>query len=108
MLLIDELSCELKLNCVKCNKEINVPLKVAKQEWLYYSRRPKDYDDENEFLFINKNEMVLDPVKAIRQELLLNCPSTPHCQTECAHFKGEAESPKALAGLKELWESSGD
>ena len=104
--MITKLNCKVKFSCVRCNKDIVVDIQTSDQTWLFYGKKPKDFDDENEFLEIDINKMELDPVKVIRQEILLNSPNSPHCKDECVHFDETSKGSKALAALKDMWENA--
>lgn len=103
MLSITELKAKMKGSCVLCQKEIDVDVETNEGEWLFYEERPKDYDDENEFLFIDKDEFEIDPLDPIRQEVFLNMTDSPRCPVRCASFDQESKGVKALSNLKDLF-----
>lgn len=101
MVVIKNLLAIQKTLCSSCGKPLELPYKMKPSEWLFYETKPKDYDDENEFLFFDKHKMELDPTESIRQELILNQEYLPRCVKGCKKFKETKEvGPKALAGLK--------
>lgn len=103
MLLVKELKAVQKTLCIQCGKTLEIPYETESSEWLYYENKPLSYDDENEFLFFNKQEMELDPTEAVRQELILNAQDLPRCAKACKKFKETPEEGvKALSGLKDL------
>jgi len=106
-LLVKELASTVDQECVRCQKAISVQVLIGEGEWLFYDQRPKDYDDENEFLFIDREEFEIDVVDPLRQEILLNLPVAPRCKGECASFDEEEKGVKALAALKDLWSEEG-
>lgn len=108
MLLIDKIHASLELYCVRCMKSLVLPVEITEGEWLYYDRPPKDYDDENEFLFIDKERFEIDPREPVRQEILLHVPEAPHCEKDCVHFEEGQSGVKALSQLKDLWNSQSD
>lgn len=104
MLLVKEIKAIQKTLCSTCGKALERPYEIEPSEWLYYEKKPLDYDDENEFLFFDKHKMELDPTEPIRQELILNQELLPRCPKACKKLKEpvEEEGVKALAGLKNL------
>lgn len=91
--------------CVRCLKKLTRQLKSDPSEWLFYENQPLDYDDENEWLTIDRQHMELDPKEPIRQELLLHLENALHCDKDCAKFEeeeSEGQGVKALSGLKHL------
>ncbi len=103
MLLVKKINAIQKTLCSRCGKELELPYETDSSEWLYYEKRPLDYDDENEFLFFDKTKMELDPTEPIRQELILNQELLPRCAKACKKVElKEEEGIKALAGLKNL------
>lgn len=105
-MLIDELNTKVKVDCVRCGKEVSVPLTTSGGEWLFYEKEPRDMDDQNEFLLIDKDKFEIDPISPLRQELLLAMPEAPHCKKECKKFEESGTGVKALAGLKDLMKGS--
>ncbi len=104
MLIISAISAVQKTLCSTCGKALELPYTIEPSEWLYYEKKPLEYDDENEFLFFDKHKMELDPTEPIRQELILNQELLPRCPKACKKIKEakEEEGVKALAGLKNL------
>lgn len=102
MMMIERISTSTDLPCVRCQKEIPVPIEVSQGDWLYYEKPPHDYDDENELLFINRKFFEIDPLEPVRQEIFLALPVAPHCEVECRHFDESSEGVKALSQLKDL------
>ncbi|MFT7184058.1 MAG: uncharacterized metal-binding protein YceD (DUF177 family), partial [Oceanicoccus sp.] len=104
MLSFDEIAASIKTKCVRCGTDLVLNVKLSGSEWLYFDKRPKDYDDMNEFLTLDMNKMTLNPVSSVRQELMLNMKESPRCKEDCAQFSEAIEGRKSLAGLKDLWE----
>jgi uncharacterized metal-binding protein YceD (DUF177 family) len=110
MVLLEQSSTEWKTICSHCGKALKAFLEVTDSEWLFYEQKPLDYDDENEFLFIDKHQMQIDLMEPLRQEFLLACPSAPRCAKACkapipmeeSQPIPEKQSVKALQGLKDL------
>lgn len=99
---VDELKTKVEEECVRCRKKVVVPIDSSEGEWLFYDKAPRDIDDKNEFLMIDKEEFEIDPMEPLRQELILAVPASPHCQVECKKFDDSGAGVKALAGLKDL------
>lgn len=107
-MMIEEMTTSVELDCVRCGKKVSVPMKTGGGEWLFYEQTPRDMDDQNEFLLINKDEFEINPISPLRQELLLALPDAPHCAVECRVFDQSSSGVKALAGLKDLWDNGED
>jgi uncharacterized metal-binding protein YceD (DUF177 family) len=100
--ILKELTAAQNCKCVRCDKKLELPLKVDGSEWLFYEKRPHDYDDFNELMQLDKMNMILDPKRALRQDIILNLNLNPHCKEECVEFKAPEMGRKSLAGLKDL------
>ncbi len=105
LLRIEELKAKQEAFCSRCGKKLNLSVPFSGSEWLFYTNKPLEYDDENELLFVDRQHWELDPSEAIRQELILNQIEVPRCAKECVKFpeaKEEAKTVRALSNLKEM------
>ena len=106
LMILEAVEAEQHFDCVRCGKALSLPVQIEGGEWLFYERKPKDFDAENEIMTIDRRHMQLDPCLALRQEILLHTNENPHCREECVEFKEPEKGKKALAGLKDMWEDA--
>lgn len=104
MMIIEALKATRNTLCARCGKKLTVPIEFTKTEWLFYEEKPLNYDDENEFLYIDKHHWEIEPYEPIRQELLLHAEDIVRCPKVCARFEDASveEGSKALSALKDL------
>lgn len=104
MMIIEELKATQNTLCARCGKKLTVPIEFSKAEWLFYEEKPLIYDDENEFLYVDKHHWEIQPFEPIRQELVLHSEDIVRCEKACARFEDASieEGSKALSVLKDL------
>ena len=102
--LFDEIKASQAGDCVRCNKKLNIPLKIEAGQWIFYDKRPAVEDDANEFLRINMENKSIDLREPLRQEILLHLQEFPNCNPICKEFVASDVDTgvKALSGLKDL------
>jgi len=102
MMLISHLKATQEVNCSYCGRTLKLPVRFEPSEWLFYEKKPLEYDDENEYLYLDKKQMTVDPIEPIRQELILNLETAPRCAKVCTKFEEPEPGVKALSHLKKL------
>ena len=105
--LLDEVSTSYEADCVVCQKKLTLSLASVPTEWLFYEKKPRNFDDPNELVLLDMKYFTLDPTEVLRQEIVLNMPEAPRCAQACGSFQDAEvqEAPKGvkgLAGLKDL------
>ncbi len=104
LLMLQKLEATEGAACVRCGKPMDISIELKQpSEWLFYEQKPLSYDDENEHLMIELERLQIDPLEPIRQELILNSPSNPHCKKTCVNFEEPGKGVQALKGLKDLY-----
>ncbi|MBU0981142.1 DUF177 domain-containing protein [Patescibacteria group bacterium] len=101
--IFDEITTTQTADCVRCGKPLTRKIKFKPGEWLFYDKKPRNYDDANELLRIDINRFQIDLGEPIRQEIEMHINPYPHCKKECKKYPpAEKEGVKALSGLKDL------
>lgn len=103
--IISEIQATQTGKCVRCGKELEIPLDFKPGEWIFYERAPGEKEDTLEFQRIDKNKMEIDLSEPVRQEIALHLERNPVCDPPCSEFETDEEKGvKALAVLKDLTE----
>jgi hypothetical protein len=73
-------------------------------EWLFYEKKPRNFDDPNELVLLDMKYFTLDPTDVLRQEIVLNMSDVPRCPKACGSFMDASvqEAPKGTKGLAQL------
>jgi uncharacterized protein len=102
------LKTSIKLNCVRCLKEFNCPLKIKFEEQYSKNPHPHIYNNvskDEELIFPIDEDGTLDLTESIRQNILINFPMKPLCSSVCPPVKSQAEEKHGdprLGKLKDL------
>lgn len=103
-LILDEVSTSYEADCVVCQKSLSLVLNTVPSEWLFYEKKPRNFDDPNELVLLDMKYFTLDPTDVLRQEIVLNMSDAPRCPKACGSFMDASakEAPKGVKGLAQL------
>lgn len=99
----DSVKATQMATCNRCMKSMKISLSFKGEEWLFYDKAPKTYDDLNELKRIDKSKMQIEILDVLRQEIELHLDENPACEPICVEFKEVKSGVKALAGLKDMF-----
>jgi uncharacterized metal-binding protein YceD (DUF177 family) len=102
-----QLATRVRLTCVRCLEEFDTPLECRDVQ-LYFAPAPPHSDEEESIIEVRPDEEEvehfqnneIDLTEELRELLLLECPSYPHCPSGC-EMKAPREQPADQAETDE-------
>lgn len=80
---LEAFTCTLHTRCIRCLKEISIPVRIPHTDRTFFFHPPKDMEDVYDIYTVDVKHMKINLHELFRQEILLHFKAFPVCSASC-------------------------